>query len=161
MAFSQVAWRSTKASQAANERAAFDVGTQPRAACLQDLEKTPLHIAAECREELRSWDRGKDAVTGVRRDHSGRDIFCEMPMGAIPDQVFIVAKDDAGGIAAFDVGPRVDKLCNGGLPAVGSDYNIGANRRARPTGIFQSDADDPTGHRELQLGKNNAMADFS
>src|SRR5262249_14778337 len=113
------------------------------------------------REELRSWDRGKDTVTGVRRDHSGRDVFCEMPMGAIPGQVFIVAKDDAGGIAAFDVGPRVDKLCNGGLPAARRDADIGAARRPRPTATLKRAPDDPTVHRELQLGKNDAMADFS
>src|SRR5262249_30197151 len=130
MAFPQEAWRSTKAAQAANKCAAFDVGTQARAVRFQDLEKTAPDIAAIGREELRTRHRGKDAMASVRRDHSCRDILCEIPMGAIRWQLIKVAKDDAGGIAAFDVRFGVDKLCNGGLPAVGADDDIGSDRRA-------------------------------
>ena len=39
VALSEKARRSTEASQAADQRAALDIGTQPRAARLQNLEK--------------------------------------------------------------------------------------------------------------------------
>src|SRR5262249_42384003 len=117
--------------------------------------------AAKWPEELGCRDGGKDEVPRIGWDHSRRGISCEMPMGAISGQVFIVAKDDAGGIAAFDIGSGVDKLCNGGLLAVGSDDDIAADLHARSAGMLQRDADNPAVRCGLQLGKNNAMTNFS
>src|SRR5262245_49831812 len=160
MAFPQEAWRSTKTAQAANKRAAFDIGAQPRAARFQDLEKPAPDIAAKCREELRSWHRGKDAMTRIRRDHSRRDIPREIPMGAIPRQSVKVAKDNAAGIAGFKVGSGVDKPCNGGLPAVSPDDHIGADGGACPAGIRQRDADNPAAGCAFQLAKSDTMTNF-
>ena len=148
VALSKVAWRSTKASQAADQCAALDIGTQLRAARLQDLEKAAADIAPKCCGEPLSRNRGKDAVTSIRRDHPRRGILCEVPMEAILGQVFKVAKDDARGIRAFNVGSGLDELCNGRLTAISPDDDVRANGHARPAGVLQRDAVDPAVRRE-------------
>ena len=50
------------------------------AARLQDLEKAAPDIAPKCRGEPLSRNRGKDAVTGIRRDHPCRKILSEVPL---------------------------------------------------------------------------------
>src|SRR5262245_58567129 len=95
LAVAQMGRCSTKASQAADQGAAFDVGTQLGTGRLQDLEKAAPDVVAKCRGEPRSRNRRKDAVTAIRRDHPRRDILSEVPMEAITTQVFDVAKGEA------------------------------------------------------------------
>src|SRR6185369_16424223 len=66
VALSEISCRSAESSQAANQRAALDFGTQLRAVCLQHLEKAAPHVAPKCRREPLSRNCRKYTVAGIR-----------------------------------------------------------------------------------------------
>ena len=67
---------------------------------------SPRNVAENCS----SRNRGKDAVTAIRRDHPCRAFLPKYQCKPSCSQVFKVAKDDAERIGAFNVGSGLDEL---------------------------------------------------